>query len=118
LILAQIAVISVMIKIKTLKEQSIELHTGKSIEEIEENNRIVKAILDQAEQTNSALNEIIHDNFEAAKQVCKKYLEGIQALQEQLGVVEEALDTCIPETIVIAQYWDEKGRLKSCGIRR
>lgn len=103
---------------KTSKEQIIELHTGQSIEEIEENNRIVKAILDQAEQTNSALNEIIHDNFKAAKEACKKYLEGIQALQEQLGVVEEALDTCIPETIVIAQYWDEKGRLKSCGIRR
>jgi len=105
-------------KLKTLKEQIIELHTGKTIEGIEENNRIVKAILDQAEQRNSALNEIIHDNFEAAKQACKKYLEAIQALQDQLGVVEESLGMDPPESMVIAQYWDEKGRLKSFGIRR
>ena len=61
------------------------------------------------------MNDIIHDNIEAAKKACQEYLEGVQALQEQLGVVEEALDTCI-ETIVIAQYWDEKGVLKSFGV--
>ena len=32
-------------KMKTPKEQIIELHTGKSIEEIEENNRIVKELI-------------------------------------------------------------------------
>ena len=62
------------------------------------------------------MNDIIHDNIEAAKKACQKYLEGIQALQEQLGVSEEPLDTCILETIIIAQYWDEKGVLKSFGL--
>jgi hypothetical protein len=62
------------------------------------------------------LNEIIHDNFEAAKKACQKYLEGVQALQEQLGVSEEPLGSDILETIIIAQYWDEKGRLKSFGL--
>ena len=33
------------IKMQTPKEQIIELHTGKSIEEIEENNRIVKELI-------------------------------------------------------------------------
>lgn len=34
-------------KTKTLKEQIIELFTGKTVEEIEENNRVVKALLDE-----------------------------------------------------------------------
>lgn len=34
-------------KTKTPKEQIIELFTGKTVEEIEENNRVVKALLDE-----------------------------------------------------------------------
>lgn len=45
---------------KTPKEQIIELHTGKSIEEIEENNRIVKELItnkkNQIKMTNTAIN--------------------------------------------------------------
>lgn len=35
-------------KTKTPKEQIIELFTGKTVEEIEENNRIVKALVGEA----------------------------------------------------------------------
>jgi hypothetical protein len=70
------------------------------------------------------MNDIIHDNIEAAKKACQEYLEGVQALQEQLGVSEESdgffIDedngACTPGTILIAQYWDEKGVLKSFGL--
>lgn len=34
-------------KTKMPKEQIIELFTGKTVEEIEENNRVVKALLDE-----------------------------------------------------------------------
>ena len=34
-------------KTKTPKEQIIELFTGKTVEEIEENNRVIKALLDE-----------------------------------------------------------------------
>ena len=37
-----------MLKPKTPKEQIVELFTGKTIEEIEENNRIVEALLNEA----------------------------------------------------------------------
>ena len=71
------------------------------------------------------MNDIIHVNIEAAKKACQEYLEGVQALQERLGVSEESADrffidedngACTPGTILIAQYWDEKGFLKSFGI--
>ena len=39
-----------MLKPKTPKEQIVELFTGKTIEEIEENNRIVEALLNEAKQ--------------------------------------------------------------------
>ena len=34
-------------KTKTPKEQIIELFTGKTVEEIEDNNRVIKALLDE-----------------------------------------------------------------------
>lgn len=47
-------------KTKTPKEQIIEIHTGKSIEDIEENNRIVKELVtnkkNQIKITNTAIN--------------------------------------------------------------
>lgn len=46
-------------KTKTPKEQIIELFTGKTVEEIEENNRVVKALLD--EMHNVSVGDIFTD---------------------------------------------------------
>ena len=44
---------------KTQKEKIIELHTGKSIEEIEENNRILQELItNKAKVASAALNEL------------------------------------------------------------
>lgn len=48
-----------MPKTKTPKEQIIELFTGKTVEEIEENNRVVKALLDETH--NVSVGDIFTD---------------------------------------------------------
>ena len=68
------------------------------------------------------MNDIIYETHESAKQACKKYIEAVQALQDQFGITEEIIgiteeitDSCAT-TIFIGQYWDETGRLKSFGF--
>ncbi len=61
------------------------------------------------------MNDTIYETLESAKQACKKYIEAVQALEDQFGITEEITDSCV-RSIFIGQYWDETGRLKSFGF--
>jgi hypothetical protein len=69
----------------------------------------------KAKQPTKTMNDTIYETLESAKQACKKYIEAVQALQDQFGISEELTDSCA-RSIFTGQYWDETGRLKSFGF--
>jgi hypothetical protein len=55
------------------------------------------------------MEDIIHENVQAAKQACRKYLTALYVLQEQFGVWEES----VPESVAInCRYRDNEARVK------
>ena len=60
----------------------------------------------------NADDNIVHENIEAAKQACMKYLNALQDLQEQFGVQESCDDSCA-QMFIKALYRNETGQLKT-----
>lgn len=75
-------------KTKTPKEQIIELFTGKTVEEIEENNRVVKALLD--EMHNVSVGDIFTD-LDGVYRVLE--VRDNEELSEGLNELLENIDT-------------------------
>lgn len=58
------------------------------------------------------MNDIIHENAQAAKTACEEYIKAIYDLQAKLGVWEENEDSC-SATHTYARYYDETGKVKN-----